>query len=130
MASFPLFHAASFQGDITLDHLIPEVQAKFAPLPADLRPDLVAALARRGVERLYSHQAEAYEAVRKGRHVVVVTPTARGKTLCYSLPDLHRRLESPETRALSLYPTKPLAQVQLAELSALKHGLPIELRVD
>jgi DEAD/DEAH box helicase domain-containing protein len=130
MASFPLFHAASFQGDITLDHLIPEVQAKFAPLPADLRPDLVAALARRGVERLYSHQAEAYEAVRKGRHLVVVTPTASGKTLCYNLPVLQRLLESPEKRALYLYPTKALAQDQLAELSALKHGLPIELRVD
>jgi DEAD/DEAH box helicase domain-containing protein len=130
MASFPLFHAASFQGDITLDHLIPEAQAKFAPLPADLRPELVAALARRGVERLYSHQAEAYEAVRKGRHLVVVTPTASGKTLCYNLPVLQRLLESPEKRALYLYPTKALAQDQLAELSALKHGLPIELRVD
>jgi len=130
MASFPLFHAAGFQGDITLDHVIPEAHAKFAPLPADLRAELVAALARRGVERLYSHQAEAYEAVRKGRHLVVVTPTASGKTLCYNLPVLQRLLECPEKRALYLYPTKALAQDQLAELSALKHGLPIELRVD
>ena len=130
MASFPSFHAASFQGEITLDHVIPEAQAKFAPLPADLRPELVAALARRGIERLYSHQAEAYEAVRKGRHLVVVTPTASGKTLCYNLPVLQRLLENPEKRALFLYPTKALAQDQLAELSALKHGLPIELRVD
>src|SRR6202165_2471268 len=130
MASFPSFHAASFQGDITLDHVIPEAEAKFAPLPVDLRPDLVVALARRGIERLYSHQAEAYEAVRKGRHLVVVTPTASGKTLCYNLPVLQRLLESPEKRALYLYPTKALAQDQLAELSALKHGLPIQLGVD
>src|ERR1700686_2766209 len=130
MASFPLFHAAGFQGDITLDHVIPEAHAKFAPLPADLRAELVAALARRGVERLYSHQAEAYEAVRKGPHLVVVTPTASGKTLCYNLPVLQRLLACPEKRALYLYPTKALAQDQLAELSALKHGLPIELRVD
>jgi DEAD/DEAH box helicase domain-containing protein len=130
MAGFPSFNAADFQGEITLDHVISEASANFAPLPADLRPELVTALAGRGIERLYSHQADAYEAVRKGRHLVVVTPTASGKTLCYNLPVLQRLLESPERRALYLYPTKALAQDQLAELSALKHGLPIELRVD
>jgi DEAD/DEAH box helicase domain-containing protein len=130
MASFPSFNADDFQGEITLDHVFPEASATFSPLPMDLRPELVAALARRGVERLYSHQAEAYAAVRRGRHLVVVTPTASGKTLCYNLPVLQRLLENPEKRALYLYPTKALAQDQLAELSALKHGLPIELRVD
>ncbi|TAN33720.1 DEAD/DEAH box helicase [bacterium] len=130
MASFPSFDAAGFQGDITLDHGIPEAPANFAPLPSDLRPELVEALARRGIQRLYSHQADAYDAVRRGRHLVVVTPTASGKTLCYNLPVLERLLESPERRALYLYPTKALAQDQLAELSALKHGLPIEVRVD
>src|SRR6202162_6275499 len=130
MATFPAFNAADFQGDITLDHVIPEAAAQFAPLPAGLRPELVGALARRGIERLYSHQADAYSAIRNGRHLVVVTPTASGKTLCYNLPVLQRLLESPEKRALYLYPTKALAQDQLAELSALKHGLPIDLRVD
>ena len=130
MSSFPSFNPDDFQGEITLDHVIPEASANFSPLPMGLRPDLVAALARRGIERLYSHQAEAYAAVRKGRHLVVVTPTASGKTLCYNLPVLQRLLENPEKRALYLYPTKALAQDQLAELSALKHGLPIELRVD
>src|ERR1700716_3615653 len=130
MLTIPPFRPADFQGDITLDHVIPEASANFAPLPTDLKPDLVVALARRGIERLYSHQAEAYAAVRKGRHLVVVTPTASGKTLCYNLPVLQRLLENPEKRALYLYPTKALAQDQLAELSALKHGLPIELRVD
>ncbi len=130
MASLPSFKRADFPGDITLDRLIPEAAANFAPLPADLRPELVTALARRGIQRLYSHQAEAYEAVRDGRHLVVVTPTASGKTLCYNLPVLQRLLENPEKRALFLFPTKALAQDQLAELSALKHGLPIDLRVD
>ena len=130
MSSFPSFNPDDFQGEITLDHVIPEASANFSSLPMGLRPDLVAALARRGIERLYSHQAEAYAAVRKGRHLVVVTPTASGKTLCYNLPVLQRLLENPEKRALYLYPTKALAQDQLAELSALKHGLPIELRVD
>ncbi|HEY4889356.1 MAG TPA: DEAD/DEAH box helicase [Candidatus Dormibacteraeota bacterium] len=130
MASFPSFNAGDFPGEITLDHVIPEASANFAPLPADLRPELVSALARRGIQRLYTHQATSYEAVRKGRHLVVVTPTASGKTLCYNLPVLQRLLENPQKRALFVYPTKALAQDQLAELSALKHGLPIELRVD
>ncbi|HEX3508037.1 MAG TPA: DEAD/DEAH box helicase, partial [Candidatus Dormibacteraeota bacterium] len=130
MPTFPAFVAADFQGDVTLDHVIPASEARFAPLPPDLRPELSQALSTRGVERLYSHQADAYSAVRKGRHLVVVTPTASGKTLCYNLPVLQRLLEHPERRALYVFPTKALAQDQLAELSALKHGLPIDLRVD
>jgi DEAD/DEAH box helicase domain-containing protein len=130
MAGVPSFNPADFQGEITLDHVISEAKPNFAPLPPDLRPDLVTALAGRGIQSLYSHQADAYRAVRQGRHLVVVTPTASGKTLCYNLPVLQRLLEDPQRRALYLYPTKALAQDQLAELSALKHGLPIELRVD
>ena len=130
MSSFPAFNRADFQGEITLDHVIPEAIPNFSPLPAELRPELVTALAGRGIDRLYSHQADAYRAVRQGRHLVVVTPTASGKTLCYNLPVLQRLLEDPQRRALYLFPTKALAQDQLAELSALKHGLPIELRAD
>src|SRR5258706_2455630 len=131
MATIPSFNSDDLQGELALDYVIPEASATFSSLPIDLRPELVADLARRGIERLYSHQAEAYAAVRKGgRHLVVVPATGGGKTLCYNLPVLQRLLENPEKRALFLYPTKALAQDQLAELSALKHGLPIELRVD
>jgi DEAD/DEAH box helicase domain-containing protein len=130
MLTSPTFVPSNFQGDVTLDHVIPATAARFAPLPDDLRPELGRALATRGIEQLYSHQADSYRAVRKGRHLVVVTPTASGKTLCYNLPVLQRLLEHPERRALYMFPTKALAQDQLAELSALKHGLPIELRVD
>src|SRR5690242_4447655 len=126
----PRFDPADFRGDITLDHLIPASPATFAPLPADLSPELVTALLHRGIERLYSHQADAYHAARSGRHLVVVTPTASGKTLCYNLPVLQRLLEDPDRRALYLFPTKALAQDQLAELGALKSGLPIDVRVD
>src|SRR5437660_1533628 len=118
MSSGPRFDPSEFPGDITLDHVIPAAAANLVALPADLRGDLVAALARRGIERLYTHQATAYDAVRRGRHLVVVTPTASGKTLCYNLPVLQRLLEDPEKRALYLYPTKALAQDQLAELGA------------
>jgi DEAD/DEAH box helicase domain-containing protein len=130
MPTLPPFDASDFRGDVTLDHILPATPAVFAPLPSDLKPELAAALAGRGIERLYSHQAEAYTAVRNGRHLVVVTPTASGKTLCYNLPILQRLLEDPERRAIYLFPTKALAQDQLAELGALKHGLPIDLRVD
>src|SRR5438270_5023935 len=126
----PPFDVDRLQGDITLDHLIPASAATYAALPDDLRPELVAALRSRGIEQLYSHQSEAYSAVRAGRHLVVVTPTASGKTLCYNLPVLQRLLEHPERRALYLFPTKALAQDQLAELGALKAGLPIDLRVE
>ncbi len=130
MPTFPDFVSANFQGDVTLDHVILASNARFAPLPHDLRPELGRALSARGVDRLYSHQADSYNAVRRGRHLVVVTPTASGKTLCYNLPVLQRLLEQPDRRALYVFPTKALAQDQLAELSALKHGLPIDLRVD
>src|SRR5437762_4956822 len=130
MSAGPRFDPTEFPGDITLDHVVSASEATFAPLPRELNPGLVEALARRGVERLYSHQAEAYEAVRRGRHLVVVTPTASGKTLCFNIPVLQRLLEHPEKRALYLYPTKALARDQLAELGARKSGLPIEVRVD
>jgi len=130
MSALPRFDPSEFSGDITLDHVIPASAADFVALPADLRQELVDALGRRGIDRLYSHQAEAYTAVRGGRHLVVVTPTASGKTLCYNLPVLQRLLEDPERRALYLFPTKALAQDQLAELGALKSGLPIDVRVD
>src|SRR5436190_6797528 len=130
MSAGPRFDPADFSGDITLDHVVPASEATFAPLPGELNPELVAALGRRGVERLYSHQAEAYAAVRRGRTLVVVTPTASGKTLCYNPPVLQRLLEHPSARALYLFPTKALAQDQLAELGALKSGLPIDIRVD
>jgi hypothetical protein len=76
-------------------------------------------LAARGIERLYCHQAEAVERVLAGENVCVVTPTASGKTLCYNLPVLDRALKDPSSRALYLFPTKALAQDQVAELMRL-----------
>src|SRR5579862_4560480 len=95
---------------------IPARQAQFCPMPAWVRPELAAAYRAKGIERLYSHQATAAELARGGKDLVVVTPTASGKTLCYNLPILNSVLENPDTRALYLFPTKALAQDQLAEL--------------
>jgi len=94
----------------------PAEPARFAPFPSDLDPRLLDVLHRRGYEGLYTHQREACDAAREGRHAVVLTPTASGKTLCYNLPVLDRILKDPDARALYLFPTKALAQDQLAEL--------------
>ncbi|MBI1845478.1 MAG: DEAD/DEAH box helicase [Candidatus Rokubacteria bacterium] len=96
--------------------------------PASLDPRLAEALRARGIEQLYSHQAQAFETVATGTSVVVVTPTASGKTLCYNLPVLQALLEQPGARVLYLFPTKALAQDQLAELEQLARQLP-ELRM-
>ena len=87
--------------------------------PTRLDPRLRAALERRGLRQLYSHQAEAYQRVIAGEHIVVTTPTASGKTLCYNLPVLDAILKDAATRALYLFPTKALAQDQMAELHEL-----------
>ena len=84
----------------------------------DLHPELAVALSREGVDRLYSHQLEAYERVRAGENVVVATATASGKSLCYKIPVFENALESAASRALFLYPTKALAQDQLGKISA------------
>jgi len=128
--ALPPIDTDSLPGDVTLDHYIPATSAEFCQLPADLAEGLRAALRARGIERLYTHQARAYTSVREDRHLVVVTPTASGKTLCYNLPVLQRILEKPTSRALYLFPTKALAQDQLAELGALAAHLPVEIRAD
>src|SRR5262249_43918962 len=89
--------------------------AVFAPFPSSLDPRIVESLKARGVQHLYSHQAQAVELVAKGLSVVVVTPTASGKTLCYTLPVLQPRVQRPEARVLSLFPPKPPPQAQPAD---------------
>src|SRR5215471_15511609 len=104
---------------VTATRRLPAVAASYAPFPEQTDPRLRAALAARGIEQLYTHQAEAFEQVLAGRNVVTITPTASGKTLCYNAPVLDAILKDPSTRALYLFPTKALAQDQLAELHAL-----------
>jgi DEAD/DEAH box helicase domain-containing protein len=106
-------------GVITAVRRLPPVEARYEPFPDQLDPRLRAALERRGLRQLYSHQAEAYQRVIAGEHIVVTTPTASGKTLCYNLPVLDAILKDSATRALYLFPTKALAQDQMAELHEL-----------
>jgi DEAD/DEAH box helicase domain-containing protein len=104
---------------VTATRRLPAVAATFAPFPEQADERLKTALAARGIEQLYTHQAEAFEYALAGRNVVTVTPTASGKTLCYNAPVLDAILKDPSSRALYLFPTKALAQDQLAELHAL-----------
>ncbi|MGH2464748.1 MAG: DEAD/DEAH box helicase, partial [Candidatus Limnocylindrales bacterium] len=99
--------------------VIPARAAHTAPLPAWLDPRIKLGLERRGIAELYRHQAEAVEAVHAGRDVVVVTPTASGKSLCYTLPVLQTLALDPSARALFLFPTKALGQDQVAECNTL-----------
>ncbi len=103
---------------ITGELVLPATGGSFSPLPAGIHPALQSALDARGTGKLYSHQIRAWELVREGRHIVIATPTASGKTLCYNLPVVNGVL-SEAAKALYLFPTKALAQDQVAELSAL-----------
>jgi DEAD/DEAH box helicase domain-containing protein len=113
---------------ITTVRQFPARPPVLAAFPGSLDPRLADALRGRGIEQLYSHQARSWELIDKGHHVVVVTPTASGKTLCYNLPVLQALLGQADARVLYLFPTKALAQDQLAELEELAKSLP-ELRM-
>jgi len=102
--------------------IVPVCEAVYADVPAWLDHRIRAGLSARGIDRLYCHQAEAIDSVRAGKDVVVVTPTASGKSLCYTLPTLQAIADDPAARALFLFPTKALGQDQVAELSALSRA--------
>jgi DEAD/DEAH box helicase domain-containing protein len=108
---------------ITAVRRLPAVDAEYAPFPDALDDRLRRALATRGVSQLFSHQAESIAHALSGRHTVVITPTASGKTLCYNAPVLNAVLRDHASRALYLFPTKALAQDQLAELNAICESL-------
>ena len=99
--------------------VLPPRAAEFGTFPSWLDPRIVAGLAGRGITQPYTHQAEAIEAIHAGDDVVVVTPTASGKSLCYAVPILQAIAEDPAARALLLFPTKALGQDQVAEFGEL-----------
>lgn len=102
---------------------LPGRRARFAEPAAELPRELRDALAGRGIERLFSHQAAALDAARAGRNVLAVTPTASGKTFVFALPVLETILAEPGAKAVFLYPTKALAQDQVKALRELAAGL-------
>ena len=106
----------------TAIHRIPAREAVYGGVPSSLEPRLVEMLQRRGIGALYSHQSEAIEHALARRNVVVVTPTASGKSLCYNLPVLDSLYRGGN--ALYLFPTKALSQDQTAELNELLARAP------
>ena len=118
------FASRDSNGDVlTAVRHYPAREAQWAEFPEWIHPELRAAYSAKGIRRLYTHQVAAAEAVHAGKNVVIVTPTASGKTLCYNLPILNAILGDSDTRALYLFPTKALAQDQLAELYDLNQRL-------
>ncbi len=110
--------------------ILPARTADLVDIPDWLDPRLRGALERRGMPALYRHQAEAMDAVRHGEDVLVATPTASGKSLCYHLPVLQAVAEDPAARALYLFPTKALGRDQLTEIRELGTLADLELEAD
>jgi DEAD/DEAH box helicase domain-containing protein len=127
LKSLELQRTVSSEPVLTALRHYPSEPARYADFPPGLHPKLTEVLEGRGYPGLYTHQREAYDAVQAGKSTVVVTPTASGKTLCYNLPVLDRILKDPDARALYLFPTKALAQDQLAELYATVEALRADI---
>jgi DEAD/DEAH box helicase domain-containing protein len=109
-------------------HHQPASEGVFADVPAAVDPRLRSALEKRGIARLYSHQAEAFDLTAAGKNVVIVTPTASGKTLCYNLPVLNLLLNDDGARAMYVFPTKALAEDQLHEFQSAVDQMGGEIR--
>jgi DEAD/DEAH box helicase domain-containing protein len=107
---------------------LPAAGAQYTDFPEFVDPRIVSAFAGRGINRLYSHQASAVESVHRGENVVVVTPTASGKTLCYNVPVLNAVLGDDTARALYLFPTKALSQDQVSELLSVVDALGVDIK--
>lgn len=118
----------AFMRNVTHWETVPARPAKLAPFPERVDARIPTALRARGVQSLYTHQRKAFDALQSGENIVVVTPTASGKTLCYNLPVLNAILQNEDARALYLFPTKALSADQSNELHELIEslGMPIK----
>jgi len=119
--------AKKYSDRITGYFRLPATQARFAEFPTSLSNASRQALASRGVRQLYSHQRDTWDALARGENVVVVTPTASGKSLCYHLPVIEAA-RVRKAKALYLFPTKALAQDQVAELLELNRAGELGVR--
>ena len=114
---------------VELDHTLDGQKAREGALPERLEPRVLRGLAARGISSLYEHQRSAIASLAEGHDVVLATPTASGKSLCYQLPILDAAARGPEARALLLFPTKALGQDQVNALLSAAEACEIELKV-
>jgi DEAD/DEAH box helicase domain-containing protein len=119
-----LTHGTHYRDQVVRIERLPAREAKFADPRDPLNPVLGEALKTLGIDQLYTHQVAAIDHIRSGEHVVVVTSTASGKTMCYNVPVLETLLSDPTGRALYLFPTKALAQDQLRGLLRYRDAAP------
>jgi len=119
----------SFISSVTRWEHIPARKGSYSELPEDLNPIIGNSLEKKGIGKLYTHQKACYDIARSGQDLVVVTPTASGKTLCYNLPVLQTLMEKEDSRALYLFPTKALSQDQQASLNeiVIDGELPVKI---
>ena len=125
-----LLENSEFTPNIIINRLLPAQEGIFSPFPDDLNPRIAKALRNRGINELYIHQYEVWKQVKMGKNVVVVTPTASGKTLCYNLPCLNALLSDESARCLYLFPTKALSQDQQAELNEIVGANELNLKIN
>lgn len=112
-------HAEEYKENIIHWHTLEAKEACVAEFPESIHPLLKESLQKRGINSLYTHQKEAYDAVMQRKSIVAVTPTASGKTLCYNLPVIQSIIQDSNSRALYMFPTKALAQDQKSEINEL-----------
>lgn len=118
----------SFMDNVTEWRTLPASEGKYAELPAEMDERLKVVLRKRGIHRLYTHQAESFQMARQKKDFVVVTPTASGKTLCYNLPVVSSILDNDDARALYLFPTKALSADQVSGLYGLIEALGVDIK--
>lgn len=118
----------SFMENVTAWETMPATEGRYMDFPPELDTRITSVLHKRGIHRLYTHQAESVQAAAQGRDFVVVTPTASGKTMCYNLPVLSAILRNPDARALYLFPTKALSADQASELYELIEAIGVDVK--
>ena len=121
-----LVSLSDYKQQIVHIECIPHQSAIFGQLDKPLHPSLQACLESSGISALYSHQAEALNAILAGKNVIISTPSASGKSLCYQLATLDALLHDKDSRALYIFPTKALAQDQLRSLEQIVHSLSLQ----
>ncbi|MBE5793768.1 MAG: DEAD/DEAH box helicase [Clostridiales bacterium] len=118
----------SFMDCVTEWRTLPATEGQYVDFPARMDERIKTVLRKRGIHRLYTHQAECYELAAQGKDYVVVTPTASGKTMCYNLPVVSSILENPDSRALYLFPTKALSADQVSGLYSMIEELGVDIK--
>ena len=128
--TFAEFMEGRFAKQIASHTILDGSTGDFAEYPAELDQRLAGALRSSGVDRLYSHQVEAFDSIRRNRDTVLITRTASGKTLSFLLPILHEYLQADAPCGVALlYPTKALSRDQEGMLGRLLDAAGADLRL-